>query len=1006
MQKNIFRCCLRQTLLLLAVSHISVANAEIEQVFAHELDQIAPYEEVTVIVTMKEMLRPEVHSASELGKRNGNLVRALKQHAEVSQSEIRQHIERNGGKHLKDIWIINGMVLKLRADQLRELAAQPGVVSIRRDEIVSYAAPLAVSGSPLPEWNLNALHLPDVWAAGATGKGVVVATMDTGVDVTHPDIAGKWRGGNNSWFDPHGQHATPFDAIGHGTQVMGVLVGGNTSGVKIGVATDAKYIAAKIFDDNGNSTYSAIHAAFQWMLDPDGNPATQDAPDVVNASWGLPGSNNKCNVEFDTDIRMLKAANIALVFAGGNDGPAPATGVSPANSAGVISSGAVGSTLDIANFSSRGPSPCTNGIFPTLVAPGDGIYTIDLTTAGTSNYTTVAGSSFAAPHVAGVLALLAGKFPGLTVADLENALTQTSRDLGDVGGDNIYGVGLLDAKAALLALTARPAGNTPVVTSLPPVVAMQGTAYSYQVKATDADGDHLVYSLDVFPLGMTISASGQIFWIPGSNQVGQQLVKLRVKDATGLYVIQTFVVVVENVNNAPVANDDRYTMIQATRLTVDAAGVLTNDTDRDSNRLVAVNYSSATTGTLSGNEDGSFVYIPPSPNFVGIVTFTYQASDGGLTSAAATVTINVLPAAGSILGKPVSPLPVVINPPAMTLPGSFPGDPESVPPQNSSVPDVTAEDVQKMDTGKPSETAKKDAAASEEVAPIITSSAVEVAKLGELYSYQVMLNEDEAKEHVFTLDIAPKGMTISTTGLINWQPTKSQISNQKIVVRVTDSPRLYTIQSYMIAFENINEVPVAMTDSYTLLQPGILKIAAPGVLKNDKDAYMSPLTVASYSVPSVGKLEGKPDGSFVYTPPSPSYIGNVTFTYKASDGELMSENASVTINVIHNRAPVANEDFVNARIHLRGLEYTPIRIKVLDNDIDPDTELDPSNKIAPATLKIVKQPKQGGKLSLDPQGVISYTPAINFKGVDTLSYTVKDTRDAQSKPASVRIDVR
>ena len=210
----------------------------------------------------------------------------------------------------------------------------------------------------------------------------------------------------------------------------------------------------------------------------------------------------------------------------------------------------------------------------------------------------------------------------------------------------------------------------------------------------------------------------------------------------------------------------------------------------------------------------------------------------------------------------------------------------------------------------------------------------------------------------------------------------------------------------MIVVENINEAPVAMADSYTLLQPGMLKIAAPGVLKNDKDADLNPLSVASYSVPSVGKLEGKPDGSFVYTPPRPGFIGNVTFTYKASDGELTSDNANVTINVINNRAPIANEDFVNARIHLRGLEYTPIRIKVLDNDIDPDTELDPSNKIVPATLKIVTQPNQGGKLSLDAQGVISYTPAINFKGVDTFSYTVKDTRDALSKTTSVRVNVR
>ena len=532
MRQQQIRCFLTQIFLLLSISHFSFAVAALDQEFAQQVNLLAPYEDVAVIVTMKEMARPKKFTSLSRSTQDSNLVRALKSHAETTQTGIRSFLKSEGARNVKDIWIINGLAITVRADQVRKLAAQPGVVSVRRDEVVSFVAPQTVTSPALPEWNLTAIHLREVWAAGNTGKGVVIATMDTGVDISHPDIAGKWRGGSNSWFDPNAQHSTPFDARGHGTQVMGLLVGGNASGVNIGAAPDAKYIAAKIFNDNGDSTYSAIHAAFQWMLDPDNNPATQDAPHVVNASWGLPGTNNKCIVEFDTDIRMLEAANIAVVFAGGNDGPAPATGVSPATSAGVIASGAVGASLDIANFSSRGPSPCTAGIFPTLVAPGEGIYTTDLSAGGVSGYTTVSGTSFAAPHVAGVLALLAGKFPDLTVADLKNAVMRTTQDMGDPGADNSYGLGLLNANAALLALNGRPSGRSPVVKSLPPVIAMQGVAYSYQVVATDADGDTLFYSLDVSPPGMSISASGNVFWVPGSNQAGQQLVTLRVTDAT------------------------------------------------------------------------------------------------------------------------------------------------------------------------------------------------------------------------------------------------------------------------------------------------------------------------------------------------------------------------------------------------------------------------------------------------------------------------------------------
>ena len=94
---------------------------------------------------------------------------------------------------------------------------------------------------------------PDVWNIGHTGLGVVVATMDTGADATHPDLATGYRGGSNSWFDPYGQNASPWDHSGHGTQVMGLIAGGQSGGYQIGVAPDAQWIAAKIFDNSNNA---------------------------------------------------------------------------------------------------------------------------------------------------------------------------------------------------------------------------------------------------------------------------------------------------------------------------------------------------------------------------------------------------------------------------------------------------------------------------------------------------------------------------------------------------------------------------------------------------------------------------------------------------------------------------------------------------------------------------------------------------------------------------------
>jgi bacillopeptidase F len=277
--------------------------------------------------------------------------------------------------------------------------------------------------------------------------------MDTGVDVLHPDIGPKYRGGDNSWFDPHGQHATPYDAKGHGTWVMGVLVGGEAGGTAIGVAPGAQWIAVKIFNDSDTAALSAIHLGFQWLLDPDGDPGTDDAPDVVNNSWYLQGG-EPCDLEFADDIAALVQAGIAVVFSAGNTGPAPDSSVSPANNPGSLAVGAVGpgsEGLVVADSSGRGPSACGGGgTYPRLAAPGAGVRTADLTLGGIfpNSYATVGGTSFSAPHVAGGLALLKSAFVNASPAELQAALEAGAADMGPIGPDNDSGYGLLNLPAA------------------------------------------------------------------------------------------------------------------------------------------------------------------------------------------------------------------------------------------------------------------------------------------------------------------------------------------------------------------------------------------------------------------------------------------------------------------------------------------------------------------------------------------------------------------------------
>jgi len=388
-----------------------------------------------------------------------------------------------------------------------------------------------------------------LWDLGLTGQGIVVANLDSGVDVSHPELSARWRGGSNSWFDPYDQHSTPFDKTGHGTQITGIMVGGDGSGTSIGMAPNAQWIAAKIFRDDGYSDVTKIHESFQWLLDPDHNPATADAPNVVNNSWSF--ANPGCYLDFESDLQSLRAAGILPIFAAGNGGPYSNSSFSPANNPAAFAVGAINNTNSIYNLSSRGPSTCggSTGPFPELVAPGVSIKTTNLFQQYTNAYS---GTSYSAPHVAGGLALLLAVHPDLSALDQQQALIQSAVDLGVAGPDDTYGYGRLDILAAYNWLTVNPT-STPEPTFTPtftptsiPIINLAlnrpVTVSSYQdsthtgAKAVDGDSSTLWQTAKVKGKGSTTE------WIEvdlGSNQnVSQVVLEWNSYYATG-YNIQT-----------------------------------------------------------------------------------------------------------------------------------------------------------------------------------------------------------------------------------------------------------------------------------------------------------------------------------------------------------------------------------------------------------------------------------------------------------------------------------
>jgi subtilisin family serine protease len=502
--------------LVLAVLVTAAADGATRAARADSVDVLVVLRDQAALPSLPRASRTERRSAVE---------QTLRTHAAGAQRSILELLnrrEREGkASSITPLWIINAIAVRATRDVAAELAARPDVLEVRPIRTLDASSSLA-TGTPEP--NIAHVNAPALWDLGYRGQGVVVANMDTGVDASHPDLWRSWRGGTNSWYDPSNQHpTTPTDVSGHGTWTMGVALGGDAGGTSIGVAPAAQWIAVKIFNDQGVATTAGIHHGFQWLLDPDGNPATDDAPDVVTNSWTMGAIG--CDLEFQLDLRSLRAAGILPVFAAGNGGPSASTSYSPANNPAAFAVGDANNSDVLDTQSSRGPSACDGRAFPDLVAPGVDVRTSDLY----GMYATETGTSMAAPHVAGALADLLSAFPGLSADRQQSALESGAVDLGPAGADNDTGYGRLDALASQTWLATAPdftIGASPASAATVP-----GGTVSFAVDVGALNG----WSADV-----TLAVSGldasQASWTltPGTVAGGSGSAQLTVTTASTL----------------------------------------------------------------------------------------------------------------------------------------------------------------------------------------------------------------------------------------------------------------------------------------------------------------------------------------------------------------------------------------------------------------------------------------------------------------------------------------
>ncbi|MDX1661920.1 MAG: S8 family serine peptidase, partial [Gemmatimonadota bacterium] len=367
-------------------------------------------------------------------------------------------------REIDRLWIVNAVVAEMDGGAVRALESHPAIAEVVPDRRLTLGADprgpgrRSVVRAVDPSEVVAFLNVPEAWASGVTGKGVIVANTDTGVNGEDSTLGDRWRGyfagSDASWYAPIPLTVFPVDdgsigGFGHGTATMGLLTGGEAS---YGVAYEATWIAGDVFESDEGFVSNALRT-LQWLADPDGDPTTtSDVPDVVSNSYGLtdvdPTTNRiRCDPIFDDAIDALEAAGAIVVWSAGNEGTRGVT--SPANRAdSPVNAFAVGGvTLDgqPVPSSGQGPSACGGATKPEVVAPGQGV----LTRNRFDQFIRLTGTSFATPMVGGVLALMRSKNPTITPEAAKTILLETARDLSTPGDDNATGRGLVDAAAAL-----------------------------------------------------------------------------------------------------------------------------------------------------------------------------------------------------------------------------------------------------------------------------------------------------------------------------------------------------------------------------------------------------------------------------------------------------------------------------------------------------------------------------------------------------------------------------
>jgi len=570
-----------------------------------------------------------------------------------------------------------------------------------------------------------------------------------------------------------------------------------------------------------------------------------------------------------------------------------------------------------------------------------------------------------------------------------------------------------------------------------PATPLTGDVLADNGNGADADPDNnipLTAQLISQPANgtVTLNPSGTFTFSPTVGFSGETSFTYVVLDALAAVSNTATVNISVTAQNAPpvATNDSGYTVVAGRTLTVDSVdGVLRNDSDPDNDPLTAsVVTAPASGGTLTLNANGSFVYTPGASLTDGVDTFTYQVSDGALTSTA-TVSITVSPNAAPVVSNDSYPVVAGGAFSVNALNGVLQNDSDpngdsltvsvvgttgngtlALNPDGSFTYTPNAGFTDGVDTftyrasdGSLSSTATVTLSVSSNLPPIAADNTYNLAAsvTTSISDVQGVLSNDSAPEagqqltaSIVTAPTSAATFTLNPDGSFIYQPNVSLTTGvDSFVYRVSDGLAFATATVTLSIAPNV--APTADNDIYTVGVGTTLTVGtADGVLVGDTNPEDGQ-TLSAFVVgqPAQGTVTLAADGSFVYVPNAGFTSGTDTFTYRVSDGIAPSNTATVTLSISGNQPPQALPDSYSTSA---GRPLTVTSPTVLDNDTDEQ----PDQLSAVAVSQT-----SNGTLSFNSDGTFVYVPNAGFEGTDRFTYVAVDSAGLSSGTATVTINV-